>query len=102
MWYGSTKSLLESVVRWLKIEAPQNDAEWQAQTDLVQACLAKMVQLSEPAINSLTRATSRYVHRPVADRLNRAIPHVRSMLTAMQDRDRAKALADGENTLRRL
>src|ERR1019366_2787444 len=27
-----------------------------------------------------------YVHHPVADKLNRAMPHVRSMLTAMRDR----------------
>jgi hypothetical protein len=47
-------------------------------------------------------ATSRYVHRPVADKLNRAMPHVRSMLTAMRDRDRTTALAHGETTLRRL
>jgi hypothetical protein len=40
MWYGSTKNLLESVVRGLKNEPPQNDAEWQAQADLVQGCLA--------------------------------------------------------------
>jgi len=40
MWYGNTKNLLESIVRGLRTEAPQNDAEWQAQTDLVQACLA--------------------------------------------------------------
>ena len=48
MFYGSTKSLLESIIRWLEIEVPQDDAEWQAQTELVQACLAEMVELSEP------------------------------------------------------
>ena len=35
MWYGNTKTLLESIVRGLKAEPPQNDAEWQAQTELV-------------------------------------------------------------------
>ena len=45
MWYGSTKSLLESIIRWLKTEPPQDDAEWQAQTDVVQACLAEMVEM---------------------------------------------------------
>jgi hypothetical protein len=47
-------------------------------------------------------ATSRYVHRPVADKLNRAMPLVRSMQTAMRERDRATALAHGETTLQRL
>jgi hypothetical protein len=102
MWYGNTKTLLESIVRGLKAEPPQNDAEWQAQTDLVQACLAEMVEMSEPTVNSANGATSRYVHRPVADKLNRAMPYVRSMLTAMRDRDPTTALAHGETTLRRL
>jgi hypothetical protein len=102
MWYGSTKNLLESIVRGLRTEAPQNDDAWQAQTDLVQACLTEMVEMSEPTVNQSMGATSRYVHHPVADKLNRAMPHVRSMLTAMRDRDRATALAHGETTLRRL
>ena len=100
MWYGNTKNLLESIVRGLRTEAPQNDAEWQAQTDLVQACLTEMAELSEPSVNP--GATSRYVHRPVADKLNRAMPHVRLMLTAMRERDHTTALAHGETTLRRL
>ena len=102
MWYGNTKSLLESIVRWLKTEGPQSDAEWQTQTDLAQACLAEMVGMLEPPINPPKGVTSRYVHRPVADKLNRAMPHVRSMLTAMRDRECATALAHGETALRRL
>ena len=102
MWYGSTKNLLESIVRGLKAEPPQNDADWQAQTDLVQACLTEMVEMSEPTVTRSKGATSRYVHHPVADKLNRAMPYVRSMLTAMRDRDPTTALAHGETTLRRL
>ena len=101
MWYGNTKNLLESIVRGLKTEPPQNDAEWQAQTELVQACLTEMVEMSEPTVNQSMGATSRYVHHPVADKLNRAMPHVRFMLTAMRERDRTTALAHGEVTLRR-
>lgn len=102
MFYGNIKRLLESIVRGLKIEPPQNDAEWQAQTEVVEACLAEMVEMSEPTITPSKGSSSRYVHRPVADKLNRAMPHVRSMLKAMRDRDRATALAHGENTLQRL
>src|SRR5260370_9672192 len=101
MWYGNTRSLLESIVRWLSGEAPQSDAEWQAQTDVVQGCLAKMAEMSEPTVNPSKGATSRYVHRPVADKLNRAMPHVRSMFTAMRDHDRPTALAHAETTLPR-
>ena len=102
MFYGNTKSLLESIVRGLQTEPPQNEAEWQAQTELVQGCLAEMVEMSEPTVHPSMGVTSRYVHRPVADKLNRAMPYVRSMLTAMRDRDRTTALAHGETTLRRL
>jgi hypothetical protein len=51
MWYGNTKSVLESIVRWLSTDPSQNDAEWQAHTDLVQSCLAEMVEMSEPTAN---------------------------------------------------
>jgi hypothetical protein len=99
MWYGNTKSVLESIVRWLSTDPSKNDAEWQAHTDLFQSCLAEMVEMSEPTANPSVGATLRYVHRPVADKVNRAMPHVRSMLTAMRDRDRTTALAYGETTL---
>ena len=102
MWYGNTKSLLEIIVRRLRNEAPLDDAEWQAQTDLVQACLEEMVEMSEPTVNPSKRATSRHVDHTVADKVDRAMPHVRSMLTAMRDRNRTTALAHGETTLRRL
>ena len=102
MWYGNTKTLLENIVRKLKAQTPEDDAEWQAQTDVVQGCLEEMVAMSEPVASPSSGAASRYVHRPVADRLNRAMPHVRSMLTAMRDRDRSKALECGETSLLRL
>src|SRR5271169_1233775 len=86
MWYGNTNNLLEIIVRRLRNEVPLDDAEWQAQTDLVRACLEEMVEMSEPTVNPSRGATSR---RKVADKLNRAMPHVRSMLTAMRDRDRS-------------
>ncbi len=53
-------------------------------------------------VNTSKGSRSRYVHRPVADKLNRPTPHVRSMLTAMRERDRAMALAHGETILQRV
>ena len=102
MFYGNTKALLERVIRWLSAEAPHGDDEWHAQTELVQTCLAEMVEMSKPNVDPSNGARSRYVHRPVADKLNRAIPHGRSMLTAMREHDRTTALAHGETTLQRL
>jgi hypothetical protein len=82
--HNTTKSLLDGVVRWLKTGPSPDDAEWQAHTDLVQVFLAEMVEMSESTVNPSKGAASRYVHRLVADRLNRAMPHVRSMLKAMR------------------
>jgi len=102
MWYASTKNLLENVTLWLKNEIPQNDLEWQTQTELVRACLAEIIGMSKPVAHPSGLARSRYVHRPVTDKLNRATPHVRSMLKAMRNRDRMTALAHGEHSLQRL
>src|ERR1035438_6488426 len=79
MWYGSTKTLLESIVRQLKSEAPQNDAERQAHTDGLRACLAEMVEMSEPVVSPSKGVPPRYVDRPVADKLNRALPPQRAL-----------------------
>lgn len=100
MWHGSTKTLLESIVRQLRTEAPHDDGERQAHTDLVQTCLTEMTEMSKPIV--LPLMASRYIHRPLADKLNRAVPYLRSMLTAMQEHDRTAALAHGETTLQRL
>jgi hypothetical protein len=97
--HGTLKSLLEGIVRWLGMEISQNDAEWQAHADLVQSCLSDMVEIMEPTEVRSIGVTSRYFPHSVADKLNRAMPHVRSMLTAMRDRDRTTALAYGETTL---
>ena len=102
MWYRSTTNLLEGIIRWLKTEAPQGDTEWQAQADLVQTCPLEMVEMSEPTVNPANGLTGRYVNRPVADKLNRAMPHVRAMLKAMQEHNGTAALAHGEAALQRL
>ena len=102
MWYGNTKSLLESALRQLNTGESQPDAEWQVQTEIVETCLAEMSEMSEPTINSPKGVNSRYIHRPAADKLNRAMPHVKAMLAAMRARDRASALKHGAEAFRRL
>ena len=87
--HNTTTSLMNGVVRWLKTEPSSNDAEWQAHTELIQACLEEMVEMS---VN----------RRPIADKLDRAMPHVRSMLVGMWEHDRLTALAHGEITLQQL
>jgi hypothetical protein len=102
MWYGNTKSLLESALRQLNTGESQADDEWQAQTEAVEICLTEMAEMSEPIVNSSRGVESRYVHRPAADKLNRAMPHVKAMLAAMRARDRTEALRHGTEAFRRL
>jgi hypothetical protein len=41
MWYGNTKTLLEGIVRGLKAEPSQNDAEWQLKPTLFKPALRR-------------------------------------------------------------
>src|ERR1700730_11675805 len=63
MFYGSTKTLLESIVRGVKTEPPPSEGEWQAQTELGQGCLCEMATVSEPTVHPSMGTL--YVHRPV-------------------------------------
>ncbi len=102
MWYGNTKTLLESALRRLSEgEVPGSD-EWKNQTEVVETCLSEMTVMSEPTLNPGKSPDSRYVHRPAADKLNRAMPHVKAMLAAMREQDRAGALKHGTEAIHRL
>jgi hypothetical protein len=96
--HSTTEILLEGIVRWLGTEVSQNDAEWQAHTDLVQSCVAEMVAITEATENRSKGARSRNAPLPIADGVN----HVRSMLAAMREHNRTTALAHGETILQRL
>lgn len=102
MWYGNTKNLLESALRQLHVGAAASEEDWKTQTDVVETCLSEMVEKSEPGVRAQNSLESRYVHRPAADKLNRAMPHVRAMLAAMRTQDRAEALKHGTEAIRRL
>jgi hypothetical protein len=101
MFYAGTKRQLEGIVQWLDGK-DQDEAQWNAQTDLTHACLAEMADLSEAMRDAAKRSSGRYGHNPFADKLNRAMPHIRAMLTAMRIRDRATALSHGETAMRQL
>jgi hypothetical protein len=102
MWYGNTKSLLESALRQLHSGETSTDDDWNTQTGVVETCLAEMVQKAESTGQAPSSADSRYVHRPATDKLNRAMPHVRAMLAAMRTRDRLEALKHGTEAIHRL
>ena len=100
--HKTTADLLQGIVRWLNTEPSKNDAEWEAHTQLVQSCLAEMAEITETIESRSRGVTSRNIPPPVVEKVNRAMPHVRSMLTAMREHDRTTALAHAETTLQRL
>uniref|UniRef100_Q01UF0 Uncharacterized protein n=1 Tax=Solibacter usitatus (strain Ellin6076) TaxID=234267 RepID=Q01UF0_SOLUE len=102
MWYGNTKTLLESALRQLDLGASASDEDWKAQTDVVETCLSEMLEKSVPGLSPHHSVDSRYVHRPAIDKLNRAVPHVQAMLAAMRTQDRTEALKHGAEAMRRL
>lgn len=102
MWYGNTKTLLESALRQLDVAAAASDEDWKVQTDVVETCLSEMLEKSVSGVKMKNLADSRYVYRPAIEKLNRAVPHVQAMLAAMRTQDRSEALKHGTEAMRRL
>lgn len=101
MWYDSTKSILESVVAWLESGADDDDA-WEDQLENAGECLLEMQSMSQPmrTLNKTgTRSAAPPAYNPVAGNLQRAIPHVESMINAMRSRNHAQALEQGRAAL---
>jgi hypothetical protein len=84
--YNSTKTLLQTIVQSLE---SGDSNEWDDQIESLKSCLYEMHQMSRP-----TRA-----YQPVCDRLNQAVPHVKSMLSAIRRKDHVAALNSGKAAL---
>ena len=85
MLYDSTKSLLRNILR--SLESPES-TPWDDHLESSKACLFEMHQMSR----GLGKAykTDKVVD---AQRVVRAMPHVRSMAVAIRLHDQAKAIA---------
>lgn len=86
MLYNSTKTLLQSIV--LSLESGDG-AEWDDQIESLKSCLYEMHQMSRPS----------QAYQPVSERLNQAVPHVKSMLSAIRRKDHVSALHSGKAAL---
>jgi hypothetical protein len=84
--YNSTKVLLQSIVQSLE---SGDTAEWDDQIESLKSCLYEMHQMSRPS----------HGYQPVSQRLNQAVPHVKSMLSAIRRKDQASALNSGKAAL---
>ena len=83
------KETLTGILEWL---AETDDAEWERQIEIGEQCRSDMEREARPVYG-------RRKPNPDAPRLNRAIPHVRAMLTAMRSRNRVAALEHGRLAL---
>jgi hypothetical protein len=94
MMYTDAKNSLKSIVDWLD---GTDKAGWERQIEFGEQCRSDMERTARPKYSGARKGshTSGPERNPDAGRLNRAILHVRTMLTAMRNRNRAAALEHG-------
>jgi hypothetical protein len=99
MLYDSTKSLLQTILRSLETG---DDTGWDDQTESGNSCLYEMHQMSgslyKPYKPDRLNANS-LAQSDLAEKLNRAIPHVRTMVIAIRHKDQTRALESGKAAL---
>ena len=86
MLYNSTKALLSSILQSLE---RADDVEWDDHAESGKECLYEMFQMTGPGVNQVAEA-------PISEKLSAAIPHVKSMLKAIRQQDRAMAIEHGK------
>jgi hypothetical protein len=99
MLYDSTKSLLQSILRSLETG---DETRWDDQTESGNECLYEMHQMSEPLYKAY-RSDGLNAHSlaqsTLPDKLNRAMPHVRTMVIAIRHKDQVHAIESGKAAL---
>jgi hypothetical protein len=98
MLHDSTKGLLIKMVMSLE---KTGDA-WDDDAESGRECLYEMHQMTRPtfrAYRSDSAETKWRTRLPDAAKLNRAMPHVKLMVSAIRRRDRVMALASGRAAL---
>jgi hypothetical protein len=93
--YEDSKDSLKRILDWLE---RTDEAGWDSQIESGEAARADMERMARPDYHrGRTRGMGQGPQRdPNAPKLNRAVPHVRAMLTAMRSRNRAAALEHGK------
>jgi hypothetical protein len=96
--YDSTKTLLRSILQ--SLETP-DQAEWDDQIESGNQCLYEMHQMTRPSYRAYKTTSSDTwpSHVPDSAKLNRAIPHVKAMMSAIRRRDHATAVESGRKAL---
>ena len=99
MLYDSTKSLLQSILWSLETG---DETRWDDQTESGNACLYEMHQMSKPLYKAYkcdSLKADSLVQSTLHDKLNRAMPHVRTMVIAIRHKDQSRALESGRTAL---
>ena len=99
MLYDSTKTLLRTIVESLE---RTDEAAWEDQIESARACVFEMHQMNRSLSLALRPDGVNEevpVPNPRCQKLNRAIPHVKSMMTAIRRRDKTAALESGRLAL---
>jgi hypothetical protein len=95
--YTDAKNSLNSILDWL---AGTDETGWERQIELGEECRSEMERLARPKYGGARKGSHQFGPERNADagKLNRATPHVRAMLSAMRNRNRA-ALEHGRAAL---
>jgi len=99
MLYDSTRSLLQSILTSLQIGDENN---WDDQTESGNACLYEMHQMSGrlyAAYKSDRLNANAALQGALPEKLNRAMPHARTMVIAIRNKDQLRALESGRAAL---
>ena len=96
MLYDSTKGLLQSILRSLETG---DEGRWDDQTESGNACLYEMHQMSGPLYRAYRSDTNSVAQSRLPEKLNRAMPHVRTMVIAIRHKDQATAVVSGRVAL---
>ena len=99
MLYDSTKGLLQSILSSLE---KGDGNRWDDQTESGNACLYEMHQMSEPLYNAYRsdgQNANSQAQCTLSEKLNRAMPHVRTMVVAIRHKDQTTAIESGKAAL---
>ncbi len=94
MLYDSTKTLLRTILQSLE---RADQTAWDDHVESSKACLYEMHQMSGRLYKAYKTDRGSQVTDP--EKVNRAIPHVRLMASAIRRRDQAKAIESGRAAL---
>jgi hypothetical protein len=99
MLYDSTKGLLQSILRSLETG---DENRWDDRIESGNACLYEMHQMARPLYKAYRSDSSNAYSLPqssLPEKLNRAMPHVRTMVIAIRHKDQSTALESGKAAL---